>query len=102
MPQAQAMTTMPATSQVPRQPRTFKVVLVANGAVLADGADARTTVELLAQIDSIFDVSIYVWHTPAGAWRHLTPAEHRTLWDFRGRCAASPITAVSPKHAGTR
>ena len=102
MPQAQAMTTIPATPHVPKSPRIFKVVLVANGVVLADGADARTTVELLAQIDSIFDVSIYVWHTPAWAWRHLTPAEQRTLWDFRGHSATSPITAVSPKHARTR
>lgn len=96
------MTIIPATPHVPSSRRTFKVVLVADGAVLADGADARTTVEVLAQVDSIFDVSIYVWHTPAGAWRHLTPGEQRTLWDFRARCATSSITAASPRHAAAR
>lgn len=66
-------------------PRAFKVIDVATGAVLAENADARATVDVLTPIDSMFDVAVYVWHPPARAWRQLTVGEHRTLWSFRGR-----------------
>lgn len=68
-----------------RQPRAFKIVELSSGALLAEDADARATIDLLSRIDSIFDVSIYVWHVAAQAWRQLTVGEQRTLWDFRGR-----------------
>ena len=70
---------------VPRVTRTFKVVVVADGEVLLDRADARATIDTLTRIDSMFDVSIYVWDPAAKAWRPLTVGEQRTLWSFRGR-----------------
>lgn len=75
----------PRRSAVLGVPRAFKVVVVATGEVVLDGADARATVDALTRIDSMFDVSIYVWHPPAGAWRALSVGEQRTLWSFRGR-----------------
>lgn len=63
----------------------FKVVRVASGAVLAEGDEARATIELLKRIDSIFDVSVEMWHPETKAWRRLTPGEQRTLWNFRRR-----------------
>lgn len=68
-------------------------MLVSTGALLVERADARATIDLLTQIDSIFDVAIYVWHTPGSTWRPLTPGEQRTLWDFRSPRAAMPITS---------
>ena len=65
--------------------RTFKVIRVANGEVLAEGTDTRTTIDVLTRVDSIFDVLIYVWQSPAKAWRALTLGEQRTMWDFRAR-----------------
>lgn len=69
----------------PAPARTFRVVEVVSGAVLANGADTRTTIDLLTRIDSIFDVTVFVWHPAARAWRQLTVGEQRTLWNFRGR-----------------
>ena len=68
--------------------RTFKVIRVANGDVLAEGTDTRTTIDVLTRVDSIFDVLVYVWQSPAKAWRALTLGEQRTMWDFRGRVRA--------------
>ena len=69
-------------------PRSFKVIRVANGEVLAEGTDTRTTIDVLTRVDSIFDVLIYVWQAPAKAWRALTLGEQRTMWDFRARVRA--------------
>jgi len=66
-------------------PRIFKIVDVASGDVVVEGADARAAIDVLAAVGSIFDVFIYVWHPPAQAWRRLTVGEQRDLWDFRGR-----------------
>jgi hypothetical protein len=65
--------------------RTFRIVEVSSGAVLADGIDMRATIEVLRRIDSIFDVSLAVWDPEAKAWRALTPGEQRALWDVRER-----------------
>lgn len=81
-PAAVAATGSPAA---PKAPRTFKIVDLATGAVLASAADARTAVDVLTGIDSMFGVAVYVWHAPAHAWRRLTVGEQRTLWGFRGR-----------------
>jgi len=75
----------PRRSPVLGAPRTFKVVVVANGEVLVDGGDARATIDVLTRIGSMFDVSIYVWHPAACAWRVLSVGEQRALWSFRGR-----------------
>lgn len=68
-----------------RERRTFKVVTMSSGAVLAKGTETRETIDVLTRIESIFDVQIYVWHPLVNTWRPLTPGEQRTLWDFRGR-----------------
>ena len=67
----------------PRGPRRFKVVDVMTRKVLAEGADARTTVDLLRDVRSIVDVAIYVWEDKAGRWQQLTQREARMLWDLR-------------------
>jgi hypothetical protein len=69
----------------PRSPRQFKVVDVMTREVLAEGADTRTTVELLEDIRSIVDVTIWVWQPERERWRMLTFEEARSLWDYRGR-----------------
>jgi hypothetical protein len=74
----------PAKAPAPRGPRRFKVVDVMSREVLAEGADARTTVELLEGVRSIVDVSIHVWEEKAGRWQQLTQREAHMLWDLRG------------------
>lgn len=75
----------PRQSAVPNAPRAFKVIDAATGAVLAENADARATIDVLTASHSMSDVVVYVWHRPANGWRRLTIGEHRTLWTFRGR-----------------
>jgi hypothetical protein len=75
----------PPTPAAPRAPRRFKVVDVVTREVLADGTDARATVELLEQVRSIVDVTIWVWHPDDERWRMLTLEEARALWAYRGR-----------------
>lgn len=43
----------------------------------------RVTIDVLGQIDSIFDVAVAVWDPEASVWRALTPGEQRALWDVR-------------------
>jgi hypothetical protein len=74
----------PPQPSEPRGPRRFKVVDVMSRKVLAEGADARTTVELLEGVRSIVDVSIYVWEEKAEKWQQLTQREAHMLWDLRG------------------
>jgi hypothetical protein len=69
----------------PRGPRRFRVVDVMTREVLAEGADARTTVALLEGIRSLVDVSIYVWEEQAGKWQQLSRREAQMLWSMRGR-----------------
>ena len=64
----------------PRGPWRFKVVDVMTRQVLAEGIDARRTVELLEDVRSIVDVSLYAWEHNLERWRPLTLAERRTLW----------------------
>ena len=44
----------------PRQPRVFKVIDVMTREVLAEDADARSTVAVLEDVPSIVDVTVYV------------------------------------------
>jgi hypothetical protein len=69
----------------PRSPRKFKVVDVMTREVLADGADARTTLQLLEDVRSIVDVTIWVWQPETDRWRMLSLEEARSLWEYRGR-----------------
>jgi hypothetical protein len=69
----------------PRQPRRFKVVDVMTLEVLAEGAGARATIDLLKDVRSVVDVRIYVWDPADDRWRLLTLREQRILWDLRDR-----------------
>jgi hypothetical protein len=78
----------PAPAQeAPRAPRQFKVVDVMTRQVLAEGADARHTIQLLEQVRSLVDVTIWVWQPETERWRMLSLEEARSLWDYRGRLA---------------
>src|SRR3954454_9405872 len=69
----------------PKLPRKFKVVDVMTERVLAEGADTRTTVELLEGLRSLVDVSVQVWEERAGKWQQLSRREMQMLWSLRGR-----------------
>src|SRR3954454_126876 len=71
----------------PKLPRKFKVVDVMTKRVLAEGADTRTTVELLEGLRSLVDVSVQVWEDKAGEWQQLTQREAQMLWSLRHRAA---------------
>jgi hypothetical protein len=75
----------PAEAPETRKPRRFRVVDVMSGRVAAEDANARATVDLLADVRSIGDVRIYTWEYETDRWRLLTLAEQRTLWDLRDR-----------------
>jgi hypothetical protein len=70
------------------RPLTFKVLDIRSGELLAEGIDARATVDLLEGVGSIVDVRIYVWMQKAARWRLLTLDEQRALWLFRGQTTA--------------
>jgi hypothetical protein len=67
----------------PKRPHTFKVVDVVTNQVLAEGANARVTVDLLKEVRSVVDVRIYVWEPKPAKWRLLTLGEQKALWRFR-------------------
>ena len=73
----------PTESSEPPAPVTFKVVDVRSSRVLAEGIGVRETVDLLEDIGSIVDISIYAWMRDAKRWRLLTFAERKALWEFR-------------------
>jgi hypothetical protein len=77
-------------------PRAFKVVDVRSARVLAEGADTRETLELLANMSSVVDARVYVWAPANERWRLLTLAEQKTLWELRGRVAPSTERGPSP------
>jgi hypothetical protein len=75
----------PVDSVEPREPSRFKVVDALSRRVLAEGASTRATVDLLEEIRSPVDVSIYAFEPNTEAWRPLTHREKMLLWGFRGR-----------------
>ena len=75
----------PPADPAPRPPRRFKVVDITSREVLAEGADTRTTVELLGGIRSSVDVNVSVWEPGAERWRLLTLREKQMLWERRAR-----------------
>jgi hypothetical protein len=79
----------PAGTPEPPAPRSFKVVDVLGARVLAEGADMRETLELLEGMRSVLDTRVYVWAPASERWRLLTLAEHRALWEMRGRVTGS-------------
>lgn len=74
----------PAEPRAPKPARKFKVVDVVSRAVLAEGTDARATVDVLKRARSIVDVQVYVWQPVRETWRMLGLDELRVLWDHRG------------------
>ncbi len=78
----------PAKAPEPRKPRVFKLVDVVSGDVLTEGADVRSTLEILAGLRSVVDVRIYVWQPKAASWRLLTLGEQKALWGFRRSVSA--------------
>jgi hypothetical protein len=68
----------------PRKPRRFKVVDVVSGAVLAEDADTRATLDVLGKVRSVVDVMISVWRPDSESWRLLTLTEQKALWRLRG------------------
>jgi hypothetical protein len=73
----------------PQAPRRFKVVDVQTREVLAEDADARTTIGALEPVRSIVDVTVSVWQPERERWRMLTMDELRALWAYRGRLEES-------------
>jgi len=69
----------------PPAPRRFRVTDVMSGAVLADDAGARETVDALTGVRSSVDVNVYVLEAESGDWRLLTLPEQRSLWALRDR-----------------
>jgi hypothetical protein len=53
--------------------------------VLAEGADTRETLELLAGMRSALDARVYTWVPSLERWRLLTLDERRALWEMRER-----------------
>jgi hypothetical protein len=88
----------PAPAQ-PHAPRRFKVIDVVTREVLADGTDARATIERLEQVRSIVDVTIWVWQPEGERWRMLSLEEARALWDYRGRLAPAADPDPQPEPA---
>jgi hypothetical protein len=72
----------------PRKPRRFKVVDVVSRAVLAEDADTRATLDVLANVRSIVDVTVWVWRPETQSWRLLTLTEQKALWRHRAGSAA--------------
>ena len=73
----------PPKAPEPRAPRRFKVVDVMTRRVLAEGADGRTTLVLLRdEVRRSVDVELFVWEPADSAWRLLTLAEQRAVWDL--------------------
>jgi hypothetical protein len=78
----------PAPSEPePRAPWRFKVVDVQTREVLAEDADARSTIQALEPVRSIVDVNVWVWQPERDRWRMLTMDELRALWEYRGQLA---------------
>jgi hypothetical protein len=68
----------------------FKVVDIRSREILAEGATARATIQVLNEVRSIVDVNVYVWARVTEKWRLLTFDEQRLLWSHRD---PAPTTA---------
>jgi hypothetical protein len=73
----------PAPAAEPRAPRRFKVVDLSTRQTLAEDADLRATLALLAEQRSSVDVNVYVWEPEPERWRLLTLGERQLLWERR-------------------
>ncbi len=87
----------PVQAPEPPAPRTFKVVDVMSAQVLAEGADTRETLELLAGMRSALDARVYTWVPGVERWRLLTLDERRALWEMRERVGTDHGDAALPE-----
>jgi hypothetical protein len=67
----------------PREPRRFRVIDVVTREVLADGADLRTTLDVLGGVQRRLDVNVSVWEPDDDRWRLLSLAEQDAVWRRR-------------------
>jgi hypothetical protein len=87
----------PVDEPAPPAPRLFKIVDVMSARVLAEGADTRETLKLLASMRSVVDARIYVWAPSSDRWRLLSIAEQRALWQLRNREPSPDDSATPPE-----
>jgi hypothetical protein len=83
----------PPEAPEPRRPRSFKLVDVTSGEVLAEDVDTRAAIGVLERLGSVVDVRIYVRDETTGRWVLLTLGEHKALWDYRGKAASEPASS---------
>ncbi|MFZ0041316.1 MAG: hypothetical protein WAK93_08420 [Solirubrobacteraceae bacterium] len=69
----------------PRAPHKFKIVDLMSRQMLADGASTREAVDVLGDVRSVVDVSVYSWDEERARWRLLTLPERRALWELAHR-----------------
>jgi hypothetical protein len=65
----------------PKAPRRFRVVDLMTREELADDASAHEAVDVLKDLRSMMDVTVYVWQDKHERWRPLTFGEQRVMWD---------------------
>jgi len=82
----------PPQPPAPRLPRSFKIVDVTSGEVLAEGVDTRAAIRVLEGLGSVVDVRIYQWDDTTERWILLTLGEHKSLWDYRGKLGPEPAS----------
>jgi hypothetical protein len=70
---------------VPDGPPRFKVVDLLTRETLAGDADGRTTVDVLKDVRSVVDVTMWRWDYAADSWRQLDLDERRAIWALRDR-----------------
>jgi hypothetical protein len=78
-----------------RAPRRFKVVDVMTQEVLANHALARDAIDVLHDVDSVVDVTVYVWQEEDARWRMLTFPERKTMWELAREQPAELASAQS-------
>ena len=53
--------------------------------VLAEDADGRALIDVLAGVSSVVDVHISVWDADGERWKLLSFAEQKAIWALRDR-----------------
>ena len=70
----------------PPPPRRFRVLDVVTRTVLEEDGSVAETLALLAGVERMHDVNLYVWEPEDERWRLLSMAEQRIVWErARGR-----------------
>jgi hypothetical protein len=82
----------PAPEQ-PRAPRRFRVIDVRSREILAEDVPAPAAIDVLRDVRSIVDVTVYVLEPDEARWRLLTFDEQRLLWSLRSAAPAAAAAA---------